>query len=290
MKASETENEFSLDTASFLHRVRDEMPHLRPTERRLAEFVSNFPGELASYTASELARLANVSNSTVTRLIKRLGYSNYDQARRHVRSESKTGSRLYLTPAVADRSGQSLDEHILQNQLNLRNTFANIPDKEVRAVAKAMLSARKTWVIGYRTSHSIARYFQWQATQVIESIIAIPGAGETLGEHVVSISDKDLVILFGLRRRVSRIAEIIAIVKKTKAKFLYITDEGVEKNRSADWHFRCETQAPGPLFSHVSVMALCHLLITRAIELADNNGRKRLTSIEVANDSLDELS
>ena len=47
--------------------------------------------------------------------------------------------------------------------------------------------------------------------------------------------------------------------------------------------------ASGPLFSHVSVMALCHLLAMRAIELAGGKARTRLRSIESMNDQLGEL-
>ena len=43
---------------SFVTRVRQRLTSMHPAERRLAEFVLSFPGELASYTASELAALA----------------------------------------------------------------------------------------------------------------------------------------------------------------------------------------------------------------------------------------
>jgi len=81
---------------SFIGRVRDSLPALHPTERRLAEFVLDFPGEIASYSASELAQLANVSNATVSRFIRRLGYSGYDDARRSVRTEKGTGSAEWV--------------------------------------------------------------------------------------------------------------------------------------------------------------------------------------------------
>ncbi len=278
------------DSRPFLKRVRTEMHRLHPTERRLAEFLSDFPGELASYTASELARLANVSNATVTRFIKRLGYTNYDEARRHVRAEKRTGSRLFLSPAEAGGADTSVAAHVAQGQDNLSRTFSRIPDSEIDAVARTMLAARKTWVIGFRTSHAFAAYLQWQATQVVESVTVIPGGGETLGEHLVSIGAQDLVIVFALRRRVARTAELLARIRKSGAKLLYVTDEGAPKNRAAQWHFRCETQAPGPLFNHVAVMALCHMIVTAAIEHAGRAGRKRLTAIEVANDALDELA
>nr|WP_306268037.1 hypothetical protein [Pararhizobium sp. IMCC3301] len=47
--------------------------------------------------------------------------------------------------------------------------------------------------------------------------------------------------------------------------------------------------ASGPLFNHVSVMALCHMIVLRAIEISRGKARARLRSIELANDQMDEL-
>jgi DNA-binding MurR/RpiR family transcriptional regulator len=82
---------------------------------------------------------------------------------------------------------------------------------------------------------------------------------------------------------------ILELVRKSGAKLLYITDEGVAPMASVTWHFRCQTLAPGPLFNHMAVMGVCHLLATRAIELAGAAGRARLRAIESLNDSLEEL-
>ena len=67
---------------SFLGRVRESLPDLYPAERRLGEFLCDFPGEIASYNAQELAKLAKVSKATVSRFVRRLGFDNYEQARR----------------------------------------------------------------------------------------------------------------------------------------------------------------------------------------------------------------
>lgn len=57
---------------SFLSRVRSILPELSPAERRLGEFVCDFPGEVATYSAQELAALAHVSKATVSRFVQRL--------------------------------------------------------------------------------------------------------------------------------------------------------------------------------------------------------------------------
>ncbi len=274
---------------SFLFRVREVLDDLHPAERRLGDFVCDFPGELASYSASELATLAQVSNATVSRFVKRLGYENYEEARRHAREEKQTGSRLFLTTSTDAASAQSLGAHVAQGIANIEGTFANITDAQIDAVADAMLSTRKVWVLGFRSSHPFAEYLQWQMTQVVENIVAIPGGGQTLGEHLVSVSKGDVCVVFGLRRRIARMDIILAAIEKSGAQVLYITDEGVPHRQSAAWHFRCQTLAPGPLFNHVAVMAICHLLATRAIERAGAAGRTRLRGIEAFGDALEEL-
>lgn len=272
---------------SLLSRVRASLNDLHPAERKLAELLCDFPGELASYSARELAALAGVSNATVTRFVRRLGYDSYEEARRHARAESETGSRLYLSPAP-DQS-VSAPQHVAQSVLNIQRTMAVIDPTAVDEVARSIVGARKVWVIGFRASHPFASYLQWQLTQITESIVAIPNAGQTLGEHLVDVRPDDCVIFFGLRRRVAMTEQILTEVEARGATVLFVTDEGAPVRSGATWHFRCETGAAGPLFDHSAVMVLCHLIASRAIEMAQADGRDRLKRIEMLNDSLSEL-
>lgn len=274
---------------SFLARVRSALSALHPAERRLGEFVCDFPGELASYSGSELAELAGVSKATVSRFVKRLGYDSYEAARRHARAERQTGSRLFLTTAAEAAKVRSVQAHVAQSVANLQSSFQAITDAEIDAVADALLQSRKVWVIGFRSSQAFASYLQWQLTQVVEQIVAIPSAGQTLGEHLVSLERRDVVVVFGLRRRVAMMERLLEAVMRSGARLLYITDEGASPLAGAEWHFRCHSMAPGPLFNHVAVTAVCHLVATRAIEKAGAAGRARLRGIEGLNEALDEL-
>lgn len=273
---------------SFLSRVRRHLPDLHPAERKLGELVCDFPGELASYSASELAELAGVSNATVSRFVRRLGYQSYDEARRDARQERISGSRLYLghaaTPAPEEPSAYA--ETDMQN---VRQTLAMIEPDQIDALAEAALSARKVWVVGFRAGHPLASYLHWQLLQVVEQITAIPGGGQTMGEHLAGMGRNDLVLMFGLRRRIASLDGILDAVGRTGARLAYITDEGVPRHEGGEWHFRCMTQSSGPLFSHVGVMALLNLIANRTIALADTTGRKRLSRIESFNDLLNEL-
>ncbi|MFZ2005150.1 MAG: MurR/RpiR family transcriptional regulator [Stellaceae bacterium] len=274
---------------SFVGRIREQLGDLPPTERRLGEFLLDFPGELASYTASELARLANVSNATVTRFVKRLGYASYDVARRHVRAEKAGGAALFLATPVDGHAGDPLDAHRRQSQHNIEATFSHLSNAIVDDLANAIVAAPQVWIFGYRSSRSFATYLRWQIIQVAAQTHVVPGAGETLGEYLPTIARGDCAIVFGLNRRVAGLAAMLDEVIAAGARVAYITDQPRPPTAPPEWVVRCETTGPGPLYDHSAVMALCDLIATRVLQLAGRSGRRRLTAIEVAHDTFAEI-
>ena len=66
---------------SLSARIRSCDEDLSPTDRRLADLMLEYPGDTASYSASELARLTSVSNAAVSRFVQRLGFRNYEELR-----------------------------------------------------------------------------------------------------------------------------------------------------------------------------------------------------------------
>jgi DNA-binding MurR/RpiR family transcriptional regulator len=274
---------------SFVSRVRRLLNDLPVTERRLAEFSLDFPGELASYTASELAKLANVSNATVSRFIKRLGYKSYEDARRHVRAEKRNGSPLLLSALGEGDKPNPVAAHLQHGQNNLTATFNRLSESQVDEIARAIVGARKVWVFGYRSSQSFASYFRWQIVQFIEGVHLLPGAGETIAEHLAGISEKDIVVIFALRRRVAQVARIAAFAAAAGAKIFFVTDHHFSERIKTNWLVRCDCYAPSPLDNHVAVMALCDLLITKVCEAAGMKGRRRLTAVEAAHDTLQDM-
>ena len=276
------------NTTSFLTRVRHNLGAFHPMERQLAEFVLDFPGDLPSYAASELATLAGVSNATVTRFIKRLGYLHFEEARRQVREERGAGSPLFLasrSAAVENRFTASLE----RSQDNLQRTFARLDARSIDQIAKALLSARKLWVCGLRSSQSFASYFRWQMFQLKEDTHLIPHAGDTLGQYTASIAPKDVVVVFAVRRRPAALGALVAQLVASGARVLYVSDEQVPRQEGLTWHLYCACDSHSPLDDHVAMTSICHLLTSRVMELAGPRERERLSAIEASHDALHEL-
>jgi DNA-binding MurR/RpiR family transcriptional regulator len=285
-------------TGSYIARIRGALPTLHPSERRLADTILSFPGEIASYSATELAQLANVSNATVTRFVRRLGYENFDQARQAARATQQTGAAVFRVAASDQGPEAALMAQIVQGRQNVENSFAAISLAEIDALADAILQAGRVWIIGFRTARAFAVYLGAQIGQTIPNVTELPLAGQTLAESLTSIGTSDVVIVFALRRTVRQLPAVCRELRNSPARAALISDvppqagadmSPFEAELSPKWRLRVQTAAPGPLFNHAAVLTLCHILATRVLERSGPAGRKRLLAIESLHDSLDEI-
>lgn len=279
--------EFQTDPApGFLQRIHERLPDMHRAERRLADFLLDFPGELASYDAQELARLSGVSKATVSRFVRRIGFENYEQARRVAREESRTGSRLFIGHATETQASTELEAALLEERENIAWTFERIDQAELEACVARLMSARKVWLVGYRLSQSFATYLSWQLMKIVPDIAVVPRGGESLGEHIASMGENDMVMFFALRRRMALTGPALDLIGQTGASVALISDESMGVDPALDWHFRCRVASGSTQFNHAAVMSLCHWIVVRAASQAGTEGRARLRDVDALNEKL----
>lgn len=265
------------------------MPDLHRAERKLGAFLLDFPGDLASYDAQELARLSGVSKATVSRFVRRIGFENYETARRAARDERQTGSRHFIAHAETGPGRDPLTESLQEEMANVAWTLERIAPGELEALAEAILSARRVWLVGYRISRVFADYLYWQLLKVIPAATVIPQAGESLGEYTAEMTPDDLVILVALRRRSAITDPLIAELGRMGTPVALISDDGSQDDDRVGWHFRCRIETSSPQFNHAAVVNLCHQIVTQTTVKAGSDARRRLRRIDEANERLGEV-
>lgn len=274
---------------SFVSRIREAMPEFHRSEARLAEAILHFPGQLAGYTATELAQMAGVSNATVTRFVRKIGYVSFEEARQAVRAEQLAGTALLRMNQKDGPADGQLARHLAQAHDNLDRSLGALDGQSIAELVAAMVTADRLWVIGFRAGQSFARYLAWQVLQLRSDVITLPRDGETLAESLAAIGPRDCVIVFALRRPPRVLERVMAEVARSGAATGVIGDLAGLDRLPARWHLPCSTAGAGALFDHSGVMALCGVLASGAMDQAGAAGRERLSAIESLHDSLDEL-
>ncbi|WP_083053320.1 MurR/RpiR family transcriptional regulator [Alcaligenes phenolicus] len=251
---------------SFLDRVRAILSDLPASERRLAQFTLDFSGDLSSYNASELASLAQVSNATVTRLIRRLEYANYEAARKQIRTErtddSFTSVHQPLSPGEA-----ALHSHLQESYSKLGNTYRHLSHSVLQEASQAISRARQVWLVGLQANYFLAGHFYWHLSKLMPGVRLIPGAGQTVSDYLADIQHQDVVIVFDLHPRPSHMPELIGRLETRCTDIVLITDQDYKERPKTRWSLPCQ---PGPEAlpdNSVAVVSLSHLLLSEILKV-----------------------
>ena len=292
----------SLLASSLEVRIQDHYGALPASERKVADLFMDFPGQIASYSATELAGLAGASKAAVTRLCHRLGYDGFEDMRRAARdsqqpgapSGAPAGSPLYLlSQDPEDRDFAALVHRQVQRDTDLlTRTFANLDPDVFAASVAGICKARRVFIAGWRNSQYLAGYLRWQLIQVRDDVHVLPHVGETLGENFADLTAKDLLVVFGFRRRVGAVAKTRAHAARKGAKILYFSDQDERAGAIDDgvnWAIRCPIMGGDALDHYAGAMSLMHFYAMAVMRKMGGKGRARLAAIEQSHEALHEF-
>lgn len=275
----------SLDT-----RILDLYEDLSPSEQRLADIVLEHQRDLASYSATELARRAGVSKATAARLFQRLGYENYNEARRQARSLRHWGSPLIALSEATDLSkvNTNLLMHLNNDLTNVTRTFEALRNDAVTDAIDALAEAPRVWVLGLRGSYSMAHYARFLLVLLKPDVRLIPIGGLSFAEEVVDMSAGDAVLAIGFRRRPRALKALMEKAKSRGAKIIFVTDLTASLTpRNADFVLRCHTRPSYFVDSYTAAMSVLNYLVSSlALKLGDK-ARSRIDAIDTLHDEID---
>jgi len=273
--------------------IAEHYESLPKAERKLADIVLEFPGELAAYTATELAELAGVSKAAATRFFKRLGFKNFEEARRLARDSKNWGSPLYLqSKNETDESpDQRLSQYVEEETLNIKQTFDQAIVEDLDDICQEILKAKRVWLVGYRNSHYIAAYARWQFIQFRSNVHLLPSnGGESMAEYIADIRSDDIVIVVGVRRRVNSLINFMQLIKSKQVPILYLTDPTASKTSAyAKWTIKIPVSGSFLFDSYTALMSFMRYLAVETYRLSGKEGRDYLKNIENIHNNLNEF-
>jgi DNA-binding MurR/RpiR family transcriptional regulator len=260
-----------------------------PGEGAIADLILNFPGELAGYSASELAQLAKTSKATVSRFVRRLGFDRFDEMRRVIRAESEAGSPLFLARGSAPTGLPQVSDLHAAIARNTAETLAELDDVRLDRLAARVLSARQVWIIGYRHGHFLAGYLRWSLAHARAGVHLLPRPGETLGETLVDAGAEDLVVLLGMRRTVPAVRAALDYCAQRGSTIAVFADSTFRMSSRTDLSFEIRSRTQGIVDEHVTLMTVLHVLIDRVMQAGGEDTRARLGSIDDAHAEMTEF-
>jgi DNA-binding MurR/RpiR family transcriptional regulator len=263
-------------------RIHEHYHGMPKSERKIADLILEFPGEVAAYSATELADLAGTSKAAVTRFIRRLQYQSFEEARRAARNAQNWGSPLYLLSRRPETSGfaERVQAHIDQDVQNISVTLQALRPDIFAEIVNAICAARRVYLLGYRNSQHFAAYARSQIIQVRADVHVLPAATGTIVEYIADMTAEDLFLVIGFRRRVAEVTRAVENAAAEGVKIIYVTDWNAGSLPGATWTVPVAVRGNDLFDRYAAAMSFLHFLCVGVVERIGDKGRKRLNRIE----------
>jgi DNA-binding MurR/RpiR family transcriptional regulator len=213
-------------------RLRIVDSQLSRSERRLAEAVSRLGNHLLQYSAIELAEYAQVSQSTVTRFFRRLGYKHYRHALKEVRFSFPHLEADALS--IQHRMDQTnldkqLELHLSSEIENIRYTFQSMDADVLKSVVTNLASCEKIWVVGFDDDYALAHLARSLLIRIKSDIRMIPLAGFSIAEEFASINAGDVILAFSRKRVSPVLVKLITSGQQAGAQIIQLGGQHIDQ-------------------------------------------------------------
>ena len=203
-------------------------PTLSKGQKKLSDYILAHYDKAAYMTASKLGSEAGVSESTVVRYAIELGCGGYPE----FHAALKETLRMRLTAVqrmevTGDRISEEkiLDEVLTADAERIRKTLDEIDRAAFNRAIEALLSARRIYVIGMRSSSTLADFLSYYLSLVFDDVRRVrTTSGSEVFEQLMRIDECDVLIAVSFPRYSTRIVSAVDYASQAGAKVISITD------------------------------------------------------------------
>ena len=208
--------------------IQENMNTFSKGQKRIAAFILDSYDKAAVMTASRLGKKVGVSESTVVRFAAELGYDGYPDMQKSlqkmIRNRLTSVQRIEVTN---DRIGdQDLVSMVLQSDMEkIRLTLEELDRSAFDNAVKAIVSAKRIYIIGVRSSAAIASFLGFYFNLIFDNVVNVTaGTASEMFEHLLRVGEDDVVIGVSFPRYSSRTVQAMSFARDRKATTVAITD------------------------------------------------------------------
>ncbi len=202
-------------------------PALSPKKRRVADFILKDHKKVFLMTAREIAGECRVSEPTIIRFAKDLGFSGYMDFIQYMKGllhiELTAVERLQKTRRQSDESN-TLDKYCQNTLLNIENLRNLISNKELKRVAGTIFKAETVYVVGYRASAALAYYFGYLLKKIRDNVFMDSSLSWEMRDQIIKNGKSGIMFVIAFPRYPRKTIELIELARKYKVKIIGVSD------------------------------------------------------------------
>ncbi|MCD6238349.1 MAG: MurR/RpiR family transcriptional regulator [Thermotogae bacterium] len=141
----------------ILTRLRGLYRSLSNTEKRVADYLLERPDDVIHYSITELAHFADVSETTVYRVVRKLEFNGYQEFKINLARELAIPRPIVSKALSIDSKVEDVLSKVVNDDIQaIRDTAEVLKSEDVKRVADRMLHSKRVVFFGVGNSGKIA--------------------------------------------------------------------------------------------------------------------------------------
>ena len=215
------------DSKYLISHIQSQYPRFSKGQKLIAQYILKNYDKVAFMTACKLGETVGVSESTVVRFANALGYSGYpklqDALQELIKIKLTTVQRVDMVKEFNDDS--AILKKIVKSDIdNIKDTLDEIDEKAFEEASNRILKARRIYILGMRSSFTIAQYLGFYLGIILDSVHVIRTDMGDAFEQVVKINEDDVLIAISFPRYSTKSYQIVSYAKEKGAHIVSLTD------------------------------------------------------------------
>ena len=215
------------DSKYLISHIQSQYTRFSKGQKLIAQYILKNYDKVAFMTACKLGEAVGVSESTVVRFANALGYSGYpklqDALQELIKNKLTTVQRVDMIKEFNDDS--AILKKIVKSDIdNIKDTLEGIDEKAFEEAANRILKAKRIYIVGMRSSFTIAQYLGFYLGIILDSVHVIRTDMGDAFEQVVKINEDDVLIAISFPRYSKKSYQIVSYAKEKGAHIVSLTD------------------------------------------------------------------
>lgn len=279
-------------SARLTLRIQERFDRLSPAEQKLARLVLDRKDDFLTFSATQMAEMADVSKATAARLFRSLGYADFNEVREQAREERNRTEPYRYSVVTSEQVtfGRSIGAHLDLEMANLTRTFEELRSDRLRDAAEILKEAPRVWFLGFGPEEGIARHGRLLLARLRHDVMQIGLNQGAWAEDLAMTGPRDALVLITLRPRPRILRPILGYAKTTRVNVITITDQmsALSAQRYSRVVLPCHVASLGLGPSYTSVASAVRLLAVAYAERAGETAAERAGIIADIHEELDD--
>ena len=282
MSKEETRN-----SADFSQILSEHYGKLTKSEKQIADHLRKNQEESAFLSAGELADHLGLSEATLVRFARSLGFDGYpamrevlqENFRRRVTHSTRLRSRLNDLREAGD-----IFERLVASEIDyLTEALQTLDRKALNAAVELLRTHQRVFVFGLGPSVSLVELLEIRLTRSARHVIPLKTSGREMLEPMLMMNSNDLLIAIGFFNMTPNLQIVLDYANEHKTPVIFVTDTlDLMVGDKADVVLKAQR---GPVSAFHSLTVPMTIINTLLLALSSVDQEKVMTNL----DKLDQL-